>query len=687
MVIYKQLTLITVLKLLLSLTLVFWLVSIDLQPRHLVLGLKTDSQQSQKVEVFFLKQGKPESAFSRIVNAGSKTEAYYFKFPDHTTPDQVLIDLGTPPANWSISDVGVYSNFFVFGFDSHFWKMPHLNRLVKPNGSSVSLEFKQNIQVLTHKEPGRVLLGLEYSKLQPSYQLLMLKGLAVAGLLAIMMLLWSRYFWQLFATRKIDAAAFYDSYQQIWSNSRHWMLAGSVGVVVVMAAVIYPNFLLPGLFIEDAMEFSDMASGLVDMSDAETYRYWRGYPVLASELLAYSASLFPLEMVPRLYLLLSASLVLIAALSMSYSGLFQSPLVLLIAPLALVFGAFSEPSMYLTVTGSLFSSTALLMAIAIKPAPKTNLNFVLVCLLITVLAFSGPYTTQLFPMAIAIFALNSAGKKSIFLILMALLAVVYISNSSSGVVAFSNIFDPSVRISYFDNLVRMIFLLEIFAVVDYRYGLAIIMFFVGVLVFFRDDRLFIKHSLVFLSTCLVSMMTYFISSKYQQYGGLLIAPHTVISQFCWVIFVLLCLDKLIKHLQAPLVRLFTGMLAVVFICSVVVAKDRVRHDRSNLRPDPKLASFVRSIERVKALSIADNEFIQLIYNNQHDQLTSALIGSSAADAVAVEPSRLPDIAQDFYFPIQLKRNKNVVIDYIKGQNALRYSDGTWLKMPEGYKQL
>lgn len=671
-----------VLKTLLALAIVFWVASIDLQPSHLVLSLKSDSAQSQKVEVFFLDRGKVETAVSRQTQNTAYASTYYFKFPDHAKADQALIDLGAVSGGWSISEVGVYSRFFMFGVDSHFWQISDLSKLVRPNGSSVSLEFKKDIRVVTHAEPGRVLLNLAYSQLQYSYQLLLIKGFAIACLLGISMLLWSRYFWQLFATRKIDATTFNNTYLQMWSTSRHWVLAGSVAFVGIMTAIVYPNLMLPGLFIEDAMEFSDFVSGLVDMSDLETYRYWRGYPVLASELLAYAASLFPLEMVPRMYLIISVSFISIAALTMAYSGLFKSPLILLVAPLVLVLGAFSEPSMYLTLTGTLFSSTALLMAIAVRPAPRHNVKLIFYCLLIIVLAFSGPYSTQLFPMAIALLALNSSGKKSFILILMALMAIVYIMSSTSGVVQFANVLDPSIRINYFNALVRLVFLLEVFPVVDYRFGLAIIALAVAVMVFFRQDRLFIKHCLIFLALCLISLMTYFISSKYQQYAGRIIAPHTVISQFCWLIFVLLCFDKLFSYIQRPLIKSCVGLASMVFMCSAVVAKDRVRHDRSNLKPDPTLSLFVRSIELAREVPIADNEFIQLIYTNQHDQLTSAIIGSKDSTAVAVAPNRLPDIALEFYLPIKLNRKKNVVIDYIQIKNSLRYSDGTWVPMPD-----
>jgi len=670
----------------------FWVASIDLKPSHLKLTLSSDATQSQKVEVFFLNDDKVVSAVSRQTQAAAEASAYYFKFPDHTLPNRALIDFSSVPAHWSISEVGIYSQFFLFGFDAHYWKAADLGALIKPNGALVSAGSENDILVTTHIDASRVtpnqarlkrvVLNLDYAELQASNNLLLIKGFAIACLLGIGMLLCSRYFWRLFATRRIDAAKFEIDYRQMWTNSRSSIFSGSLLFFGVMAMVVYPNFLSPGLFIEDAMEFSDFVSGMVDMTDAETYRYWRGYPVLVSELFAYAAGLFPVQMVPRLYLLISVVFLSIAVLTMAYSGVFKSPLVLLIAPLALVFGAFSEPSMYLTLTGTLFSSTALLMAIAVRPVPKRNVNLLFYCLLIIVLAFSGPYTTQMFPMAIALLVLNSSGKKSIILMLMALLAVAYILSSTSGLVQPSNLLDSGTRVTYFNTLLRMIFLLEVFPVVDSQIGIVIITLVVAALVFFRHDRVFVKHSLIFLAICLISLLTYFISSKFQQYAGMIIPPHTVISQYCWVIFVLLCLDKLFSLLRKPVVKLVLGLATVVFLCSTVVAKDRARHDRSNLRPDPSLSLFVQSIELVKKVPIGADEFIQLVYINQHDQLASALIGSKAADATAVDPSRLPAVALEFYFPISLNRSKNVVIDHIKINNALRYSDGTWVSMPD-----
>ena len=666
------------------LVLTFWIGNMDIQPRHLSVSLHTDTEEEQHLEVIFLKDNKGRGVAYKEVDQPKILKTYYFKYPSNFIPDAVFIDLGEPRATWTVEDIGIQARFFAFGIDAYKWEQADLTNLIRHDSSYISLQYNHDFKVTTIARPARFYLFLDYSKLKTSLEFILVKIFFITCIAGLLVLLLSNYFWRLFATRTVDAITFAKRSENLCKDDRVWIVLGSLLLFITLIVISYANLAHPGLYIEDTMELSDSMAGGASLLDPEKYTYYRGYTVFLSELFVSISGLFPLAWQPSLYQWISILMICLAMTVMAYSGLFVSKPILLMAPLVLCLGSFSGSAMYLTLTGTLFSSTALLMALAVRPLP-TQANWLLAYLvLIGILVMSGPYTPLLIPLAFGLLLFNCSSKKSLILIAIMLLAIVYTSTSSSGMLQLTNVLDADVRTDYFKALVHYVLVLEMFATTDYRIGFLVCAFVVGLLVVYRGDRIYVKHSIIFLLLSLVSLSVFFLSFKYHQYRGAIINSHTVIAQLCWVIFILLTADKIIAQIKSSFIKAVIGLIIVVLFCSMLIAKDSAQSPRTSRPPDynSKLPGFFSAVNYVKKLKLQDNEFVQLWYKNIDGKIVSFKTGSDMPDAISINISHLPHKIRPYFLPISLERKMNMMIGFSQKKGRVGYSDGVFKDISE-----
>jgi len=671
--------------LLFALLIFFGVYSVNLQPSHLGFKLSGEAQGQQKIELFYLEKAEAKGIAFRHTQDLNVSTPYYFSYPRHFSPDKVIVDLGVSPSTWVIESVSAHVDFLLFAFDGYRWDMSSLQSLTRPIQSSTVLEFDDEFHVDAVKEPARFVLNLDYSKAQPTMALIVAKLATAVVLLSLVLLFFSKYFWRLFRYRKPDLTSLENSHIFIHTHRKAWLNLGLAILCLVLFVKLFPHFQSPGLHIEDTMEFSDFTTEKVNLFDLKTYDYYRGYRVLISEWLAAAVSNFPVSWQPRLYISLAVSMAIIAVLAAARSGIYSSKLVLTIAPAVLFFGAFTDSAFYITLTGTLFSSTVLLMAIAFRPPPDSIGKFFCYLPLIGVLAMSGPYGSVLLPLSVGLMMLMATRKNILLLGVICLFSIMYIVSAQSGMVQFSNVFNPDIRLVYFRYLTEHVLLLGLFPGVSYLVGLFIVFTTVLLLIVFRRDTLFVKLSLIFLATALASFVTYFLSNKFQQYNGDVISSHTVISQFCWLMFVLMCIDRVANKLTDRFpVGVLSSVVVVVFACAIV-AKHRFLAERVELLPAPKFKNYLSALTFARSYSLDDQQFLQLWHVDRLGFITSFRKGNGS---VSVPPDELPDFVRPYQLTHDLERQKNTVLIYNRKTRVINASavNGT-MQLPASVDEL
>lgn len=647
--------------------------------------LSPGSADSSNARVYFLSGGKVrhEDALAVAVDA-KKTKLdsteIFAHMPRHLDVESVFLDLGTEPGQWEIARVYFRSWFLLFRLDAFEWRNADLAALARPYLNHSELDAGKTLTVTTKKYPHRFHLKLDRSTLKQSVQLVVAKVFMVAVLVLLYLLLISRYFWGLFSSRIEDALILRANAENNRRAHRTLIMIGSALLLLLMIVMGNENILSPGLYIEDSMELTDALAGNLSLFSPETYSYYRGYPVFLSEWFVAASSLFPLGWQPILYVVIGMFFAWLAINVMSTTGLITHPLMLLIAPLLLFIGSFNVPAMFLTLTGTFFSTTALLMALAVRPAPSNNVIYLFCFMLMCALALSGPYAPQVLPMACGLVLLMGSRRKTLLLLCLMCVAVLYTRGSASGMVQFENLLDPAIRAHFYNSVVQHLFLFGLSSVREFWVGLLICSLIIGLLVLFREDRLYVKHSLIFIASSLVSLLTYFISFKYGQYAGELISAHLIIAQFTWMMFVVITIDRFLRAGSSRGWQVGVGMLTVIGIGLLLYGKKSVEAPLEKLRPDSDLMVFLDSVEYADGLVLAENEFVQLWDVNHQGYVTSYRLGARGGDANSISRERFPEPYRKFVLPVDLEREDNMLLQ-LRSDSSLWYSNQTVRILP------
>ena len=476
------------------------------------------------------------------------------------------------------------------------------------------------------------------------------------------------------------------------------MLAGVLVTVAILLFKTSEHWQYPSLHIEDSMEYSDFSSGRVNLLSSDTYFYYRGYFVFVSKWLGALADLFPVTWQAHLYMILASLVMLIAVVTVSYSGMFKSPLALLVAPSVIMFGAFTNQVFYVSLTGVLFSSTVLLIGMATRPIPRNNWWLLLYLALTAALLWSGPYGAQMLPFAVGSILLFADKRKTWFLLFITVVAILYTSSSQPGMVRLDNLLDSQVRVDLFSGLTEYIFLLQLFGPVDYRIGIVIVIGIVTAFYCFRRDPVFTKLSLIFLMTGLSSFMAYFISFKYHQYKGLILSSHIGISQMCWLIFILLCIDRINRLINQKLItreahlnwlsrknlQVAFSVLVIVVLSAGLIRKDLRLLAQERILPSKEMHEYFAAVDIAQNMELPAGHFVQLWIKNQYLFSTTYV---RRADPTASQPmptESLPEELQPFAIEIDFKRNVNRMFEVNKRKGAVREitptSEGDWRKI-------
>ncbi|MEO0367783.1 MAG: hypothetical protein AAF197_03250, partial [Pseudomonadota bacterium] len=514
-----------------------------------------------------------------------------------------------------------------------------------------------------------------------SVQLDLLRALLIFLIVLVGIVIIRRQFWlfhwQLIQHRGEDVDEFHENASAVRQSK-----SLKVGVALLVGVLIYkliPYLAAPGFYIEDTMEFSDAFSDRSGLFDAESYRYYRGYVVVVSEVLVNLFASLPAVWQPYLYIFSATSLLVLALVMLVASGIYRSGTVMVVAPVALLLMAFTDNTFIASMTGVLFSSTMLALAMSLRPLPSNGFKLLLWLSLVFVLVWSGPYGVQLLPFAVLMLVFYGAKSSTWSFAFLAFAAGSYLVVSAGGMTQFSNIFDPLIQADFFNSLIRHVLLFDLLDYPDYKLGLIIILGIVLTLYLLRDDRQFYKLSVAFLLVSLLSFLTYFISAKYAVYQGKFLSSHLIVSQACWIVFILLCVDRLAIRVNSNAAQASLCFALLLTIGAGGYAKERKLVWTTAYPPDPKLHEFLQTVDFAESLELSDDEYVQLWYAKPKTPFqilftTSYRRGSTAEDAKIVTKDVFPEHLQQFVAPNDLKREINSMLDYHVGQQAMIYAN-------------
>ncbi|MEO0367554.1 MAG: hypothetical protein AAF197_02090 [Pseudomonadota bacterium] len=651
-------------------------------PSILTLDLSTQSGEPHRVNAFFYENGERPAYKSTDERAGlEKPQRYYLPYPKTYRADGAVVDLGTTPADWEVTSVAAHANFFLFSVPSYTWPKSVWPDVANRTFPSVTVESDQSIQVADQVRAPRVRLDLDFALTEETLEQRLFK-LAVIVLILFLLLLVasgrlcsilnSGYLLALFTKRKDDLQALHSDYRENWRVNQMWIWAGIAAACIVLLFKTSPYWAYPGFHFEDGMEFSDYVSGRVNLFDIESYRYYRGYFVFVSELFVAFAAIFPTTWQPHLYLAIGSGFMLLSMCMLATTGIFTQRAILLIAPTVLYFGAFTNQSLYLTLTSTLFSATVLVMALVLRPLPGRRLLMSVVFVLTSALTWSGPYGAQLLIYASALLILFGSGRQLALFAFLFCASLAYVVSAQDGMLRLEYLLNPHITVAFFNGLVEYIFFLNLLGTQDYKVGLLVISLIVLSIYLLRKDRVFVKAALIFLVTGLGAFLTYFVSAKYYQYQGSLSSAHVVVSQLCWLVFLLLVSDRLLKRANnVGTARALSAILIVAF-ATMLVARDHRMHSLLTLKPDPKLHRFLVAVDSVREMSIPENHFVQIWHRNDL-QFTSSFVrrtsenegseneGSENA-ALTFSRDELPNPVKEFFINADFKRKLNTTLE-------------------------
>ncbi len=656
-----------------------WLVFVlKPNPSFLFFEVSTQANSTQRITGFFKESGKPPGGVAfRDIGPSKKAQRVYLNTPIHFEANQAIVEFGKAANDWELSGAGLRSRFLLFSLDSHTWDSATLLKLIRENPRNVGIDASASVQLKAKHQAPRIQLPLTTELAAPTLEFNLLRFVlaALVGLLCFFVGRGDlpRHIAFLVRNRHRDWQAL--SANQTTIKSDRWQWWGLALLLVVLLYRLYPYWFAPGFYIEDTMEFSDAASGRSSLFDPAAYFYYRGYFVFVSELIVGMVRFFPATWAAHLYMFAGSAFLFLAIAVFSRTGLFSSKAMLLFAPTLILLIAFTDKVFFLSVTGTLFSTTLLLMALAFSAMPKDVLPKMCVFALMAALAWSGPYGAQLLPFALLMALFFGSGLRLLIFGFIALMAILYVLSSASGLTQFSNLLVPEVPVAFFRALVQHILFFNLFGALNYKIGVLVVLLVVLLLYFLRKDRVFQKACLVFLAIGLSSFLTYYISSKYQQYNGRLLSYHVVMSQFCWLMFLLLTFDRLLQSIRLQGPKAIVSSLVVVSFLGISQAKEKVLLKKTYFPPDPVLAEFLLAVDYAQDLSLENDQYIQLWYVKRRQFFTTSFTrGASPEQGKPVDSSLLPKFVQKFVAPVHLQREINSMVDYDTREGVLIYAD-------------
>ncbi|HBG17946.1 MAG TPA: hypothetical protein DDY32_01320 [Desulfobulbaceae bacterium] len=385
--------------------------------------------------------------------------------------------------------------------------------------------------------------------------------------------------------------------QSVWKENRWLILASFICLILVIVARSWPNYVTPGLYVEDNSHyfnhFYGSTRGLQDILHTPN-----GYHNILNNLLAFLIAKMDVRLQPAVYLGLATVFAVMAVMILPCTGLLRNKYILFIAPFLLGLSGLNHIFYYITLTYQIYVFVILLICLLFWEPLKTNRANILLFALLSLLVWSGPYSVLVAPFSLC-FILFFRGKTA-FLTALTVVVVLYTLSVSNNMILLRNLWKPAIHEVWLGTLVAKVFLMGLGGAFTVKKLMLCLGFFLGLLAIFRRDSFYLKIACLLLVLINSSLAALFLSKKYMI--SLRVLPcYLVIAQFFWLFFLLFTADRLLALRKG----LYHGGLVVALLAVLLIYRDNTLHPYKWSFPTmPKLAEFLQLVHDSEQLDLA-----------------------------------------------------------------------------------
>ncbi len=335
---------------------------------------------------------------------------------------------------------------------------------------------------------------------------------------------------------------------------------------------------------------------------------------------------------PGLYLIFAIIIGIATAINLIFSGLFQSRLILLIAPIVLGLTGMNHVFYYNTLVYQIYTAVALLLCLLFYPQSHTRSGLIGMSVLFCILPWCGPYSVLAVPAGFLLLLFFKGRMKSFLLVIAIISTLLYYATLDGGTTKLGYIFNNWIMSHYYKVLFENIFFLGLLG--ELTMVKAVIFLFCLLVLFYlkRKDPIYIKLSIVLLTLTVGALAPFFFSNKFPLYIHYP-SCHLFISLFFWLVFLLYSLDQLVLRTGLKPVPVLLGLFLLV-----IVAIDNYPPERKRVEVIEEIPAFVDAIHHYEQLNLKEQKvYIQLQSRELKHELfrPNVFIGCRQRDAMQV----------------------------------------------------
>lgn len=396
--------------------------------------------------------------------------------------------------------------------------------------------------------------------------------------------------------------------QSLWRENRWLIFASFVCCLGVIVWRSWPNYALPGLYVEDNSHYFNYFYGNTREFSAILHAP-NGYHNILNNLLAFFIAKIDVRLQPTMYLALATVFAVITVMVVPCTGLLKNRYLLFIAPFLLGLSGLNHLFYYITLTYQIYVLVILLICLLFWEPLKTRRANIMLFAMLSLLIWSGPYSVLIVPFSLC-FILFFKGKTRL-LAALTIIAILYTLSVSENMILLRNLWKPEIHQVWIETLVAKVFFMEMRGPFGPRKLILSILFLVGIVVIFRRDPFYLKIACILLVLINSSLAALFLSKKYMI--SLRILPcYLVIAQFFWLIFLLFTADRLLSIRKG----FYHGGLVVAVLVLLFIYRDNSLHPAKRSAPImPQLPEFLQLVYDTEKLDLVENKGILLQLGN------------------------------------------------------------------------
>lgn len=367
----------------------------------------------------------------------------------------------------------------------------------------------------------------------------------------------------------------------------------------------WENILNPGLYMEDATHYFNQYYG------GKRYlsfilQHPNGYYNILNNLVAWTASKLDVRLQPLAYHIFCLSTGILTATCILFSGLIRNRSIIIVTPLVLGLSGMNHIYYYTSLTFQMYNVVILLLCLLFFPAPRSAALVALMYLTAALLAWSGPYSVVALPVSLLFLLFFKNNKKTFFFAWVIICVILYSLSVRESTIMLSNVFDENIRRLITATLFERVFFLDLLGKMS---AVKITLFFLplfSAIYALRKNTFYLKTSIILFAIILGALAPFFLSIKFQLY--LRAFPcHIYISQFFWLLFVLVTMNELLEKFQpGPFLKYGTISLFLLLI-TVDTLQHPVKGKRKIMHSIP---AFVQTIHFVEQLGLEEkNQYV------------------------------------------------------------------------------